>query len=38
MRVVLDYGGVIVDHVDEREYADLLGVSPDTYPYPGWLA
>lgn len=38
MRVVLDYGGVLVEHVDEREYAHLLGVSPDTDPYPGWLA
>lgn len=38
MRVVLDYGGVLVDHVDEREYAHLLGVSPDREPYPGWLA
>lgn len=38
MRVVLDYGGVLVDHVDEREYADILGVSPDQEPYPGWLA
>lgn len=38
MRVVLDYGGVIVDHEDEREYAHLLGVSPSRDPYPGWLA
>ncbi|MEE6209695.1 HAD family hydrolase [Salarchaeum sp. III] len=38
MRVVLDYGGVVVNHVDEREYAHLLGVSPDEDPYPGWLA
>jgi len=38
MRVVLDYGGVVVDHADEREYAHLLGVSPDRDPYPGWLA
>lgn len=38
MRVVLDYGGVLVDHGDEREYAHLLGVSPDRDPYPGWLA
>lgn len=38
MRVVLDYGGILVDHVDEREYAHLLGVSPDQDPYPGWLA
>lgn len=38
MRVVLDYGGVIVEHSDEREYAHLLGVSPDREPYPGWLA
>lgn len=38
MRVVLDYGGVLVEHVDEREYAHLLGVSPDQEPYPGWLA
>ena len=38
MRVVLDYGGVLVDHIDERECAHLLGVSPDQDPYPGWLA
>lgn len=38
MRVVLDYGGVVVDHRDEREYAHLLGVSPSEDPYPGWLA
>lgn len=38
MRLVLDYGGVLADHVDEREYAHLLGVSPDRDPYPGWLA
>lgn len=38
MRVVLDYGGVLVDHSDEREFAHLLGVSPDRDPYPGWLA
>lgn len=38
MRIVLDYGGVLVDHVDEREYAHLLGVDPDREPYPGWLA
>ena len=38
MRVILDYGGVLVDHVDEREYAHLLGLSPDQDPYPGWLA
>ena len=37
-RIVLDYGGVLVDHVDEREYAHLLGVDPDRDPYPGWLA
>lgn len=38
MRVILDYGGVLVDHVDERKHAHLLGVSPDREPYPGWLA
>lgn len=38
MRVVLDYGGVLVDHIDEREYAHLLGVPPSREPYPGWLA
>lgn len=38
MRIVLDYGGVIVHHADEREHAHLLGVSPDEDPYPGWLA
>jgi FMN phosphatase YigB (HAD superfamily) len=38
MRVVLDYGGVLAEHDDEREYADLLGVSPEADPYPGWLA
>lgn len=35
MRVVLDYGGVLVDHIDEREFAHLLGVSPSQKPYPG---
>ncbi|PSQ57198.1 HAD family hydrolase [Halobacteriales archaeon SW_7_71_33] len=38
MRVVLDYGGVLVRHADEREYAHLLGVPRDREPYPGWLA
>ncbi len=38
MRVVLDYGGVIVDHIPERDYAHVLGVSPEQEPYPGWLA
>lgn len=38
MRVVLDYGGVLVEHVDERQYSNLLGVPPDQDPYPGWLA
>jgi len=38
MHLVLDYGGVIVEHGDEREQADLLGVDPDTDPYPGWIA
>lgn len=38
MRVVLDYGGVLVEHGDERAYADILGISPDEEPYPGWLA
>ncbi|WP_435180787.1 HAD family hydrolase [Halorussus sp. AFM4] len=38
MRVVLDYGGVLVDQKAEREYAHLLGVSPGREPYPGWLA
>jgi len=38
MRLVLDYGGAVVDHADEREYAHLLDVSPDRDPYPGWLA
>jgi HAD superfamily hydrolase (TIGR01509 family) len=38
MRVVLDYGGVLVHHRDEREFAHLLGVDPERRPYPGWLA
>jgi FMN phosphatase YigB (HAD superfamily) len=38
MHLVLDYGGVIVEHGDEREHADRLGVDPETDPYPGWLA
>ena len=38
MRVVLDYGGVLVNHIDERDYAHLLGVPPNQEPYPGWLA
>ncbi|WP_135363476.1 HAD family hydrolase [Halosimplex halophilum] len=38
MHLVLDYGGVIVEHGDEREHADVLGVDPGTDPYPGWIA
>lgn len=38
MHLVLDYGGVIVRNRDEREFAHLLGVDPNTEPYPGWLA
>ncbi|WP_436931149.1 HAD family hydrolase [Halosimplex halobium] len=38
MHLVLDYGGVVVEHGDEREHADLLGVDPETDPYPGWIA
>lgn len=38
MRVVLDYGGVLVENTDEREYAHVLGVDPSRDPYPGWLA
>ncbi|KAB1190483.1 HAD hydrolase-like protein [Haloferax sp. MBLA0076] len=38
MHLILDYGGVIVEHGDEREQAHILGVDPETEPYPGWLA
>jgi FMN phosphatase YigB (HAD superfamily) len=38
MRVLLDYGGVLAFHGDEREHADILGVDPETDPYPGWIA
>lgn len=38
MRVLLDYGGVLVDHRDERERADVLGADPAADPYPGWIA
>ncbi|WP_256298559.1 HAD family hydrolase [Haloarchaeobius salinus] len=38
MHLVLDYGGVIVQHGDEREHAHLLGADPEADPYPGWLA
>jgi FMN phosphatase YigB (HAD superfamily) len=38
MRLVLDYGGVIVRHGDERDQAHVLDVDPETEPYPGWLA
>jgi len=38
MQLVLDYGGVIVEHGDEREHANLLGIDPETDPYPGWIA
>ncbi|MFC7203863.1 HAD family hydrolase [Haloferax namakaokahaiae] len=38
MHLVLDYGGVIVEHGDEREQAHILGIDPDADPYPGWLA
>ena len=38
MHLVLDYGGVVVEHGDEREHAHVLGVDPGTDPYPGWPA
>ena len=38
MQLVLDYGGVIVEHGDERDQAHVLGVDPETDPYPGWIA
>lgn len=38
MHLVVDYGGVVVEHGDERDHADVLGVDPETTPYPGWLA
>lgn len=38
MHLILDYGGVIVEHGDERERAHLLDVDPEADPYPGWLA
>jgi FMN phosphatase YigB (HAD superfamily) len=38
VHLVIDYGGVIVENGDEREQAHLLGVDPETDPYPGWLA
>ena len=38
MHLVLDYGGVIVDHGDERDHADLLGVDPAADPYPATIA
>ena len=38
MHLVLDYGGVIVEHGDEREQADVLGVDSEADPYPGWIA
>ncbi|QCC50386.1 HAD family hydrolase [Halapricum salinum] len=38
MQLVLDYGGVIVEHGDERDHADILGVDPNSDPYPGWIA
>lgn len=38
MRVLLDYGGVLVDHRDEREHASVLGADPEADPYPGWIA
>ena len=38
MHLVIDYGGVVVNNGDEREQAHILGVDPETDPYPGWLA
>jgi len=38
MRVLPDYGGVLAFHGDEREHAGVLGVDPETDPYPGWVA
>jgi FMN phosphatase YigB (HAD superfamily) len=38
MHLVLDYGGVIVQNGDERDYAHLLGADPEADPYPGWIA
>jgi FMN phosphatase YigB (HAD superfamily) len=38
MRVLLDYGGVIAFHGDEREHADVLGVDPEADPYLPWIA
>ena len=38
MRVLLDYGGVLAFHGDERDHADVLGVDPEADPYPGWIA
>ncbi|WP_240334782.1 HAD family hydrolase [Halorussus sp. MSC15.2] len=38
MHLVLDYGGVIVEHDAEREQAHILGVDSETEPYPRWLA
>ena len=32
MQLVLDYGGVIVEHDDERDHADVLGVDPKATP------
>jgi len=38
MHLVIDYGGVIVEHGDEREQAHILSIDPKIDPYPGWLA
>ena len=38
MRLLLDYGGVLAFHGDERDHADVLGVDPQADPYPGWIA
>jgi FMN phosphatase YigB (HAD superfamily) len=38
MRVLLDYGGVIAFHGDEREHADVLDADPTADPYLPWIA
>lgn len=38
MCVLLDYGGVLAFHGDERDHVDIPGVDPTADPYPSWVA
>ncbi|XGI83169.1 HAD family hydrolase [Halorutilales archaeon Cl-col2-1] len=39
MRLIFDYGGTVIDEVDETEYTRMLDVSEGhPVPYPGYIA